>query len=531
MIAGLNQRRTMAFLFALGAGLRIALFLGNRSLWIDEARVALNILHKGPRELLGPLEFGQVAPPGFLLLVKAAAQTFGSSELAFRLVPLLWGLLSLVLFFRLAQSRLRPAAALLACLLFAISEPLVYYSAEAKQYSGDVAIELALWLAVCGIEAGSLRLRKAVALGLAGAAALFFSHAAIFVLAGAGLVLLAGALPPRGWRRFAPVLLIGTLWAAAFAGVYLLSLRRLSADPRLVQYFAERSAGFPPAGLLAGARWAAGRFLQVFRFPGGMDRAVPALCAVVGAAVLWRRDRRVLATWIVPAALSLLAAFAGVYPFDGRVVLFVVPALYLLIAEGAEELVRRAKPVPLPLAGALVASVLAFLLLFHPAVSAARGWRLPRNLEELRPVLERVSAQRRPGDAVFLYYGSQYAARYYLETRRLSLDDLPLSELLAPTTAEVTRDWFGPALHSRPPGFFVGSISRKDPSQYARELDALAGQARAWVVFSHVHTGSGVDEKQFFLTQLDGMGRRLDAFEEPGASALLYDLRPIKTAP
>src|ERR1700687_1299360 len=139
------SRRWFPVLLALGASLRIGLYLQGRSLWADEARGALNILHKEWGELFSPLEFDQISPPGFLLLVKAAERAFGSSEFALRLVPLLFGLASLTLFFRLASRCLRPAAARLACLLFAIAEPLVYYSTELKQYSGDVAVELALW--------------------------------------------------------------------------------------------------------------------------------------------------------------------------------------------------------------------------------------------------------------------------------------------------------------------------------------------------------------------------------------------------
>lgn len=523
-IVSVLSRRSFPFLLVLGAGLRIGLYLGNRSLWFDEARVALNILHKGLWELPGPLEFGQAAPPGFLLLVKVAQQLFGSSEYALRLVPLLWGLASLVLFFHLAKSRLRPGAAALACLLFAIAEPLVYYSAEAKQYSGDVAVELALWFVASRIDAGSLRLRGAVLLGLAGAAALFFSHTAIFVLGGMGLVLLAAARPRRGLRSLAPVMLIGSLWAAAFAGVYVLSLRRLAADTRLVQYFAERAPGFPPAGVFSACRWVAGRFFEVFRFPGGLGGfGIPALCAVVGVLVLWRRDPREITTWVAPAGLALLAALARIYPFDGRLILFVAPAIFLLVAEGAEELIARARPIGwlrTPAAAALIV-----LLVFHPAVEASRGIGRPRYFEQLRPVLEHVSLARRPGDVVVLYYNSQFAARYYLETRRLSLADLPVADLLVPAAVEASGDWSAPALLSRPPGFFVGSISRNNPAQYARELDALAGRARVWVVFSHVHASRAAEERRFFLEHLDGMGTKLEAFEQPGASAFLYDLR------
>jgi hypothetical protein len=515
------SRRWFPLLLVLGAGLRIGLFLQNRSLWLDEATVALNILHKGPWELLGPLGFDQAAPPGFLLLVKAAERVFGASEFALRLVPLLWGLASLPLFFGLARRRLRPAAAPLACLLFAIAEPLVYYSAEVKQYSGDVALELVLWWFASRVEEEPLRLSGFAALGLAGATALFFSHTAVFVLGGIGLAFFAAARPARGQPGLAGPALTGCLWAAGFAGVYALSLHYLVGNAQLVRYFTERAPGFPPAGILAEGRWFVGRLLEVFQSPGGLDRdGIPALCAVVGAAVIFRRDRRALVTWAGPAALALLAAVLRVFPFEGRLVLFVVPALYLIVAEGAEEIVRGTRP-----GGLIVAGALGVLLLLHPVAAAVEGLGRPRYFEQIAPVLEHVSTSRRSGDVVYLYYGSQYAARYYLETRRLSLADVPASELLAPATAAAGSGWYAPALVSRPPGFFVGSSSRENWFQYGRQLDALAGHPRVWIIFSHVHIGNGVDERRFFLEHLDRMGTKLEAFEEPGASAYLYDLR------
>ncbi len=520
-------------MLVLGAGLRVGLFLGNRSLSADEARVALNILHKHPRELLGPLEFDQVAPPGFLLVVKAAERILGGSELALRLVPLLCGLASLPLFFSLARRWLRPAAAPLAALLFAIAEPLVYYSTEVKQYSSDVAVELCLWwLAdrVAALGAGGhaearepFRLSRLGALGLAGTTALFFSHAAVFVLGGIGLALLTVDWPARGRRRLASLALIGCLWMTAVAGVYLLSLHRVAGDKLLIQYF-RLSAGFPPAGILSKGRWFVGRLLEVFEASGGLDRGgIAALCAVIGAFVVFRRDRRVLVTWIAPGALALLAAVACVYPFDGRLVLFLAPTLYLLVAEGAEELVLRTRP-----SNALVTGTLAVLLLLRPVAATVSDFVHPRLPEQVAPVLEHVSASRRPGDVVYLYYGSQYAVRYYMETRHFSLADVSVSELLAPAITPLAGSgWYAPALPSRPPSFVVGRPSRENWLGYGRQLEALSGYGRVWIVFSHVNIWDGVDERKFFLEYLDSMGTRLEAFEKLGASAFLYDLCPL----
>jgi hypothetical protein len=519
-VVSVLSRGWFPLLLVLGAGLRIGLYLEDRSLWADEARVALNILHLSPRELLGPLQFDQVAPPGFLLLVKATEQAFGGSELALRLVPLLCGLLSLLLFFNLARRQVRPLAAPLACLLFAVAEPLTYYSTEVKQYSGDVLVTIALWLLASRAREEPVRLGRWVVLGFSGAAALFLSHTAVFVLGGIAAAFLLGAGPKQARPAPAALALVSCLWLAAFAVVYLLFLRRVSGNAQLVQYFTEVIPGLPPAGVLSKMRWLVGRLLGLFGFPGGLDHGgIPALCAIVGGVAVFRFDRRLLITWVAPVGLALLAAVARVYPFEGRLVLFVVPALYLLVAEGAEEVRLRTQP------GVLVAAALVTLLLFHPLGASFDGLVHPRYFEQIEPVLEHVSAARRPGDAVYLYYGSQFAVRYYLETRRFALADVPTSELLAPATAGAASGWYSSALVSRPPSFFVGSGSRENWLDYGRQLDALAGLPRVWIVFSHVNTWLGVDERRLFLEHLDAVGNRLAAFEQPGASAYLYDLR------
>ena len=521
-----SLRWVLPFLLVLGAALRLGLFLAHRCLWTDEAWLALNILHRGPSELLRPLEFDQVAPPGFLLLVKGAQEVFGSSELALRLVPLLLGLASLPLFFSLARRSLRPGAVPVACLLFAIAEPLVLYATEVKPYSGDVAVALMLWWFASRVERFAPGPGFFLIFGLAGAAAILFSYPAVFVLGGIGLGILLGAEAGKRSRVLAGLALSACFWGAGAVAVHSMLLHDALQKARLTQYFTESVQGFPPGGLLAGARWVLGRAFRLVEFPGGLDHGgLPILCVLVGAVTLARRDRRAVAAWMGAFALALLAASAGVYPFEGRLVLFLVPAVYLLAAEGVQQirsLLRCA-----PAGGSLVSGALVVLLLWHPVAGSFDGIKRPRHYEQLAPVLHHVSASRRPGDAVYMYYGAQYAARYYLETRRFTLVDLPVSDLLASSTEAVGSGWYAPALVSRPPTFFVGSPSRGDWLGYGRQLDALAGLPRIWVIFSHVNpVFLGVDERRLFLEHLDAAGTRLEAFEQPGASAFLYDLRP-----
>ncbi|HEX6657590.1 MAG TPA: hypothetical protein VF065_05885, partial [Ilumatobacter sp.] len=83
---------------AVGVVLRIARFLDNRSLWLDEAFLAINLTEKSFSELFGRLEFLQSAPVGFLLAQKSVITLLGDSEYSMRLIPLLASIASLILF-------------------------------------------------------------------------------------------------------------------------------------------------------------------------------------------------------------------------------------------------------------------------------------------------------------------------------------------------------------------------------------------------------------------------------------------------
>jgi hypothetical protein len=96
-------------------------FMLDRPLWTDEAALALNVIHKSVLDLAEPLELNQAAPAGFLLLVKLATLAFGTAEPALRLVPFLFGLASMILYWRLACRTLQAFPAVLATWAFAVS--------------------------------------------------------------------------------------------------------------------------------------------------------------------------------------------------------------------------------------------------------------------------------------------------------------------------------------------------------------------------------------------------------------------------
>src|ERR1700679_4189582 len=131
---------------ALGLLLRLRQYFLFRSLWLDESFLSLNIIHRSAHELLKPLDYHQGAPILFLLLQKAIVTVFGSGELALRFIPLVCGIASIFLFVKFARWILPPNAVPIAVALFAIAEPLTYFSSEVKQYSGAVFAGLVMCL-------------------------------------------------------------------------------------------------------------------------------------------------------------------------------------------------------------------------------------------------------------------------------------------------------------------------------------------------------------------------------------------------
>jgi len=121
-------------LVLLGVGLRFWEYLFNRSLYLDEILLTRSIVGMPLWALLTkPLLMDQVAPRGFLLVERLAVMTFGPSELGLRLFPFLCGVVSVILFRRLAERMLTGAGPALALFLFAIGVPLIRYGGAVKQ--------------------------------------------------------------------------------------------------------------------------------------------------------------------------------------------------------------------------------------------------------------------------------------------------------------------------------------------------------------------------------------------------------------
>ena len=479
----------------LGVLLRIAQYAVNRSLWLDESYVALNLMHRTFRGLLQPLDYHQGAPVGFLLTEKWILSILGTSEYGLRFLPLIAGVASVLLFCALAKSVLDRWAVVIATGLFALCPSLIYYSSEVKQYSSDATLAILLLVVLTARREWS-GMRLAL-LALVGAVAIWFSHPSVFVLAGAGMTITADLVSRRDWRRLARFSPVFVVWTASLAVSYLAFLRRLSQDRSLLDYWTGNFMPLPPRSV-TDLKWFYDSFFDFFHGTVGMEFAgLAAFAFLVGSVALYRRSQQEFFFLISPGLLVLLASGLHKYPFGGRLALFLVPSALILIAAGAEEVRLQASESRVPVGG-----ILAALLLLDPGVYVLHHFAKPHTLvqrpgimmpEEVRPVGAYLQTHRKPGDVLYLFHDAQTAYQYYAERQAWPSNDMVL-----------------------------GTASGADPRDYAADLDRLRGH-RAWILVSHIH-GVDADEAKYIRFYLDSVGSPLETFTAAGAAAYLYDL-------
>lgn len=486
-------------LLLIGAGLRVGQYAIGAALWHDELAVARNIVEKPIRELLTtPLDYTQVAPPGFLLLEKAAVALFGNNEYALRLFPLIGALISLPLFAAVTRRTLLPGAALLAIALFSLSPTLISFGSQVKQYATDVAVALlitALTLRWWERRDADRAVFKAALLGIVGFILVWFSHTAVLVIGGLGMILLFEAGYRRdhaALQRLTPIVI---LWALGIVGAAVWGFQSTSPSVRAyMQGYWGGGGHFMPLIPKSSeeALWLWTVFFNFFR--NQLRYPIPPLwllLMVLGVLGLTRRHRWSALVVLAPVGVNLLASAARQYPFGERVSLFLLPCVLLLVSEGVDWMRQAVVAVWRPLGGtvlAIAAVVPAYVLYAYYPVYPE---------QPMPEVLTYVQARRQPQDAVYVHHGAQHAVGYYGPRY-----ELPLQAVV------------------------LGSCG--DSRRLLSDLDQFRGRARVWVIISHLV--GPLKPRETILGYLDTIGIRrdsivtLDRGRRPSSSAYLYDL-------
>jgi len=413
---GTRAVRAITAIVLVGAALRLFAYVAARSLWLDEAMLANNIVGRTFVALLGPLGENQSAPWLFLLGERAATVVAGPNELALRLLPLAAGIALPYVVWLTGRRIFDDTTGVVAAAIVALSPLLLYYSNEVKPYGLDAVVSVSCVLLTLRALDDPSQVARWVVLLLAGVCGLWTAFPSAFVLASCWCALVASADARRSRHARLMLSLAAVTWSAAFAAPYFRVIRLATNDPFLTTFFADRFLSPWGRGALI-SLWRLWQDVSidvfvgrdaVARFPQSTQLvlSVPILilCAVGLREVARRRGAAGVLLLAGPMAMGLLASILRLYPLTMRLWTFSAPLWVLLVAAGVSRGARAVGQRSRSVGSARAAALATACLLSLAGLDAALGaWNPYWRRSHIRPLIRVLQAQQQAtGDAIYV---------------------------------------------------------------------------------------------------------------------------------
>ncbi|HVO23149.1 MAG TPA: hypothetical protein VMW56_05920 [Candidatus Margulisiibacteriota bacterium] len=411
-IAHWSLRSLVVLAVANGIVLCFCHYLSFRSLWLDEAFVAVNLRHRSLGGLFSTLEYGQQFPRLYLASIWVLTRAGGYELWSLRLLPLIFGIAGLLLWSKLLWDEFNVSASLpflsaVAVFLFLTNRWLFYFPGELKQYSSDLLFSAyALWYARRFIVQESQRSVAGLSAVYAGwVAPTVWSLTYAFVLLPVAAVIFVPLLLKRPPARHG-LLRVGLLGGFVLLGLSLsfaLDLRYVG--PELNSYF--------QPWFIAGStwrEWARSAWTGIANVVGGwwIESTSPVLTLIgflgVGCFVSgqWKgRDSLLLGGGVLILAELVMLAVLQRYPLEhGRTALFFFPFAVGLICNGI-GLCMNAKWRVVRLAGYVLLIATATFTLVSETPKVSRWYYQFDHWQNLNPAFEALN----PRKATLVAYG------------------------------------------------------------------------------------------------------------------------------
>ncbi|MCD4780975.1 MAG: glycosyltransferase family 39 protein [Candidatus Omnitrophica bacterium] len=474
-----------------GAVLRSWHYLSDRSLWHDEAKYAIKTIHYSFFELIMPHAQGvrdylatMAGPLGFYIFNKFLTVIFGPSEYVLRLLPFVSSLVSLYLFYLLAQKFLKPLSALTALVLFSVNYSLIYYAAEYHPYSSDVMCTLILFYMFDKLYFETLTKGRTLRYVLVGILMILSSYPVIFTMAGLGLAVLWHAYKNKDHPKTVQLLVLFAVWFVSFCVYHFSYIKGFTVT---LSYWGDEHY-MPHLPLsINHLKWIVNKFCNAFaNAPLLLGFWTYGLALfVLGLMVSPFKDRR-LFWWIFsPLFFTLLASAFRKYPFLNRLILFLVPVFIVFIVYGLQSILQRIRYQP------VFTVILIFGIVFSPTVFTLHTLSNGVAREEIKIILHHLVKYKEKTDVIYVSNGSIAAFKYY-RTRY----DLLSHQII----------W--------------GTGMTLSPELYENDMKHLPECRRIWFLFAHDY-GPGL---KTVLQFLNATGTQIKHFPARGANLYLYQM-------
>lgn len=443
----------------------------NRSLWLDEAMLSLNIVNKTYTELLKPLDMNQVAPIGFLMLEKFLSGLFGNHDWSLKIFPFLSFILSVPLLYRITMRMFHSKKiGLLTCSLFATNIFIIRYASEVKQYSTDILIMLLILNLAFEYNIQN-RKKHVLTSAVIGSLSIWFSNIAIIGLFVIGIFYLYKRKSDNHHYRNLIIIPI-VFWLLIFVVYYSFFIYGHPTRSFMVEYWTLRNA-FMPHNMISKEFYLFlfNKMKMLFPFLLGFKyNWIFSLSLCIIGIFHVAGQKKILFLLLTPILVHLILSSFQLYPFDKRTVLYVMPALMIFIATGLlvcyNMVIKFGIPIP------------SFFLSFLLTLNMIHLYKkIPTENEEIKHSLDYIHSNIKSGDQVYVYFVTEPAFLFYKEHY----------PVLKKCNYAILGNW-----------------KMKSWKDYENQIDSIKG--KSWIVFTEVYDIGAINGEQFIIDRIQHNG-------------------------
>lgn len=315
-----------------GIILRVLIYSYNRPLWNDECALAFNVIDSHILNWFLPLNYGQAAPPFFLVISGMFSKLIPHIELALRFFPLISSILSIFVFYDLSKHILNKKCSIfLALVLFCFNFRLIYYAQEFKQYSSDVLVFLSILASYFYLKIEESNAKSLLGIGIAYAASIWVSFTSMFAIFTIFMVLLG-----RNAKCYKKLIILAIPVVLSFLCFYL-TQHHLATSAFLHSYW---KSGFINKDF--------DNFIPIIinYFSYSFNSSIIFQFFLIGFILnlINIKKEKSLIT-LVPIFLAITFSYFSIYPLESRVALYLIPICILITIQILEYLNFRNKMV------------------------------------------------------------------------------------------------------------------------------------------------------------------------------------------
>lgn len=466
-------------------GVALALFqlIYDRSVWLDEAMLANNIINRSFYKLILPLENHQLSPIGYLLLLKATGLIFNYHSIALRAVSVIAyiGCLyySFILFRFLIKNQI---AFLLSICLFVFNPLLLYYATEIKPYIFDVlATSVIIYYTIIATE----NTKKITTLFFAFFLFFFFSHITIFLLPGSFFYLFFKSKFKA--NQFFLFILFVTL-SLVFSGYYFSFLHHHPSSTHLQNYWESQNVFFelkkPYLFYEKTKQICFNLFLQLCN----VDCSFRLFCIIFFSSVFMivrQKKFSFLLLLLSPIFIHLLLSVLHLYPIESRLSLYFIPIAIIIIGFFFSTFLQKIN-LKSPQFFSLVSTIVLFTYIFI----FFKKTDFPFQREEIKPLLEIIHKKPQPSETIFIYYASKPALDFYVAKNSEKIENIQN----------------------------FGKTTYTSLSQFENELNAMP-VGKNWLLLTHEYHG----EIAYSINYIQTHFQLLKIYQTKGAWLLYFE--------